>query len=136
MNAKRNSIENQFQCSHAELVRVALTRTHEPTVLEPLCEHAETSAIPKQQLEKIAAAIEEREEGPRKGILAQSALHEPHQAIKRATHVDGVPVRQDPSRLTSPLHPSPSHPRGRAVWENDIDRPATTEAIEGQTPDL
>jgi hypothetical protein len=109
---KRNSIENQFEHSHAELLRVGITRKHESAMLEPLCEQTEPRAIPEEELEQIPPAIEEHIQTPRQRILAEPALHQTHQTIEGATHVDRVPVRQDPAGLAIEKHP---HPPIRAV---------------------
>jgi predicted transcriptional regulator len=98
-NAKKNPVENQFERACAQLLRVGITRKHEPIVLEALREHAEPGAIPEEELEQIAATIEERVERPRERILAQCALHETQESIERPAHVDWVPVRQNPAWL-------------------------------------
>jgi hypothetical protein len=92
-NTKRNSIENQFERACAQLLHVVITGKHESVVLETLREYAEPGAIPEEELEQIAAAIEEREERPREGVLVQRPLHQAHQAVERPPHVDRVSVR-------------------------------------------
>jgi len=81
-NTKRNSIENQFECSHADLLRVGIAGKYESSMLETLRKDTEPRAIPEEELEQIASAIEEGEECPGQWILAQRALHEPHQTIE------------------------------------------------------
>jgi hypothetical protein len=111
-SAKKNSIENQLERSHAELFDVVVARKDESAMLEPLREQAETGAVPEEELEQVAPAIEEHVEAPRERVLPQGPLHETQESVERPAHVHRVAVGQDPPRVATEEH---AHPPSRAV---------------------
>src|SRR6058998_1935436 len=56
-------------------------------LLEPLVEQPEAPALPDQQFQLVPFAVEEGEEMPREGILAQDVAHEGGERVEGAAQI-------------------------------------------------
>src|SRR5262245_27808863 len=96
-SAKNNSIENQLERTHADLLLVGVAGNGETSALETLREKRKPGAIPVHELQVVATTIEDHEESTGEWILAQRRLDDPNESIERLAHVDRAPVREDPT---------------------------------------
>ncbi len=68
----------------------------ESALFEPLVENRQPVAIPEEDLDSIAAAVEKEKEVAREWILLEDLFGPAHQAVETVAHVRGRGAEKDP----------------------------------------
>src|SRR5690606_30975550 len=76
----------------------------EGAALEPLVEKPEAVAVPEQQLHAVTTPVQEDEERPVEGIVAEVIADSRDQPIVRLTEVDRCTADEDPDRCGQAQH--------------------------------